>query len=206
MKKISLFFMALVLMLTLVGCGHKHAYQEKVVEATCTEKGYTEYTCECWDTYQDNEVAAKGHSYGEWTVVEEATEKETGLKERTCSVCNNLETEEIPMLEHVHSYKEKVVEPTCTADGYTEYKCACGHSYQDTVVPGGHVEEVLPAKAVTCTEDGLTEGKKCSRCREVLVAQEVIEAKGHVYGEWTVVKESTITEEGVREKVCECGD
>ena len=25
--------MALILMLTLVGCGHKHAYQEKVVEA-----------------------------------------------------------------------------------------------------------------------------------------------------------------------------
>ena len=206
MKKISLFFMALILMLTLVGCGHKHAYQEKVVEATCTEEGYTEYTCECGDTYQDNKVAAKGHSYGEWNVVEEATEKETGLKERTCSVCNHLESEEIPMLEHVHSYKEKVVEPTCTADGYTEYKCACGHSYQDTVVPGGHVEEVLPAKAVTCTEDGLTEGKKCSRCKEVLVAQEVIEAKGHVYGDWKVVKESTITEEGVREKVCECGD
>ena len=38
-----------------------------------------------------------------------------------------------------------------------------------------HVEEVIPGKAATCTEAGLTEGKKCSVCGEILVAQETVE-------------------------------
>ena len=44
-----------------------------------------------------------------------------------------------------------------------------------------HVEEIIPAVAATCTETGLTEGKKCSLCGQVTVAQEVIEALGHEY-------------------------
>ena len=35
----------------------------------------------------------------------------------------------------------------------------------------------------TCTETGLTEGKKCSVCGEILEAQKEISAKGHDYGE-----------------------
>ena len=163
MKKISLFFMALVLMLTLVGCGHKHAYQEKVVEATCIEEGYTEYTCECGDTYQDNKVAAKGHSYGEWTVVKEATEEEEGSKEKVCSVCNDKVTETIAKLEHTHKYSEEKVEATCTEAGYTVFTCACGHSYQgDNVAAKGHsFGEWTVLKEATITEEGLKE-RVCS--------------------------------------------
>lgn len=42
-----------------------------------------------------------------------------------------------------------------------------------------HQEEVLPAVAATCTEPGLTEGKRCTKCGKILVAQEEVPALGH---------------------------
>lgn len=67
---------------------HEHAYTSAVVNPTCTEKGYTKYTCECGDTYNADEVAATGHTFGAW--VEEIPSNCTtnGTKGHyTCSVC-----------------------------------------------------------------------------------------------------------------------
>jgi hypothetical protein len=62
----------------------------------------------------------------------------------------------------------------------------------------GHTEVVDSAVAPTCTESGLTEGKHCSVCKEVLVAQTKVDAKGH-----TEVVDSavapTCTESGLTE-------
>ena len=43
----------------------------------------------------------------------------------------------------------------------------------------GHTEVIDAAVAPTCTEAGKTEGKHCSVCNEVLVAQKDVDAKGH---------------------------
>ena len=63
-----------------------------------------------------------------------------------------------------------------------------------------HTEEVIPAKEATCTEKGLTEGKKCSSCGEIIVAQTEIPAKGHVE---TVIpgKPATCTESGIQDGI-----
>jgi len=45
-----------------------------------------------------------------------------------------------------------------------------------------HIEVIDPAKASTCTQTGLTEGKHCSVCGEVLVAQAVVPVKMHTPG------------------------
>ncbi len=56
----------------------------------------------------------------------------------------------------------------------------------ETEPPHVHVEEADAAVAPTCTETGLAEGKHCSDCGEVLVAQEEVPATGHAYAEeWT---------------------
>ena len=44
---------------------HVHSYTESVVNPTCTEKGYTTFTCACGDSYKGNEVDALGHSFSD---------------------------------------------------------------------------------------------------------------------------------------------
>ena len=42
---------------------------------------------------------------------------------------------------------------------------------------------MIPAVAATCTETGLTEGKKCTVCGEVLTEQQIVKALGHDFKE-----------------------
>ena len=70
----------------------------------------------------------------------------------------------------------------------------------------GHTEEIVAGTAATCTEDGLTDGKKCSVCGVTTVEQTAIAALGHT--EETVAgKAATCTEAGMTDgKKCSvCG-
>lgn len=153
--------------------------------ATCTEPGMTETVfCEACDTIlvEQKMIPARGHTWDEGIQTTDPTENATGIMTYNCTVCREIRTEEIPVLEHVHDYHPTVVAPTCMEQGYTTYTCACGDSYQDNyVTPLGHTEEIIAGKPASCTEPGLTEGKHCSVCNEVLKAQEVVEAIGHHY-------------------------
>lgn len=78
---------------------HTHSYTSVVVKPTCTEKGYTEYTCSsCHYSYKDNYVDAAGHKWGEWVRTTEPTMDSTGVETRECSVCHNKETKTIEKL------------------------------------------------------------------------------------------------------------
>ena len=80
----------------------------------------------------------------------------------------------------------------------------------DIVIPAyGHVLATIEGKEPTCTQTGLTEGKRCVSCNEIVEEQEVIPALGHAYreGEYEVTQEPTCTEEGMKECVCtRCGE
>ena len=97
MKKTLFIILVFTLLFTLSGCTHEHEYTEEVVAPTCTESGYTIFTCECGQTHNGLEVDALGHSFSEWTITKEATFEEKGSKERECSVCKEKEVEEIPV-------------------------------------------------------------------------------------------------------------
>ena len=122
---------------------HEHAYGEGVVTApTCTEAGYTTFTCECGYSYTGNAVDALGHDIIVDAAVD-ATCTATGLTAgEHCSRCDHVVAqEEIPALGHT----EEVVagkDATCTEAGLTEgKKCSvCGETLvaQEEIPATGH--------------------------------------------------------------------
>lgn len=100
---------------------------------------------------------------------------------------------EAEFIEHEHGWDEGVVasEPTCTENGVKTHTCTCGESYTETIFATGHAEVIDKGYDATDTENGLTDGKHCSVCGEVLVVQKVIPAKGQISTEGTAPTEPT---------------
>lgn len=94
--------------------------------------------------------------------------------------CNNQPAQD-PIPEHIHGFGEWYVSEnaTCTESGVRIRSCECGENQSEAIPANGHVEENLSAKESTCTETGLTEGKKCSICGEILAAQQEVPLKAH---------------------------
>lgn len=181
-----------------------HDYTEEVKEPTCTEQGYTTYTCtRCDYSHVDDYVEKSAHDY-EWTTTKEPTETEEGTKTGICKVCGYTITKAIPELNHKHNYTATVIEPTCTMGGYTLHVCTCEDTYTDNETPAlGHnyKEEIT---APTCTEQGFTT-YTCTRCENSFV-DDYIDALGHVPS--SAVEENrvepTTTTEGSYDSVVYC--
>lgn len=71
---------------------HEHSYTSVVTAPTCTEKGYTTYTCACGDSYIDAYVDALGHKFGEYISNGDATYEYDGTKTATCERCGATDT------------------------------------------------------------------------------------------------------------------
>ena len=84
---------------------------------------------------------------------------------------------------HAHAFGEwkTTKEPSCTEDGIETRTCSCGESEKETISAFGHTEETVPGTPATCTESGLTDGKKCTVCGEFTVNQEIIPALKHEF-------------------------
>ena len=180
-----------------------HAYEPTVTAPTCTEQGYTTNICVCGESYVSAYVGALGHT----EVIDAsvaATCTETGLTEgKHCSVCHEVLLAQTIVSAKGHTYKPTVTAPTCTEQGYTTNTCACGESYVSAYVGAlGHIEVVLEAVAPSCTATGLTEGKHCSACNQVLVAQKIVPVTDHSFGDWYQIKAPTETEKGEKRRDC----
>ncbi len=88
---------------------HVHTYDDGTVTApTCTEGGYTTYTCTiCGEEYTGNETEALGHSYDDGAVIA-ATCTENGSVTYTCKECGESYTETIAAPGHTSG--EAVIE------------------------------------------------------------------------------------------------
>lgn len=176
-------------------------------EATCTEEGYTGdlYCKDCKTTTQTgSSIPAKGHRWGQWKTTKSATCTAQGEETRECKKCGKTEERETKVLGHDWDEGKVTTPATCTKDGVRTYTCKrdASHTKQETIPKTEHTAVVVPAKAATCTETGLTEGKECKICGATLVEQKEIPALDHDWDDWKVTKEATCTETGVKTRTC----
>ena len=185
------------------------AVKENVVGSDCDSEGsYDEVVyctvCDAELSRTEKTVAVLGHTWVDATCT----------APKTCSVCNATEGEALG-----HTW----VDATCT----TPKTCSVCNATEGEAL--GHTEAVDAAVDATCTTAGKTEGKHCSVCNEVLVAQEEVAALGHkydnacdascnvcneqrtpaahTYGEWKTVVEATEEAAGSEERACTvCGN
>ncbi len=128
MKNVFQFLTAFILGFLIFGCEthHQHLYKKTIVKATCTEQGYTEFICECGDTYKENYTLKTEHIYTDWNIIKDASENEDGLKEHICE-CGDKQSEIILKLKHTHQYENGFCKcgevHNCE---YIDYKCECG--------------------------------------------------------------------------------
>ncbi|MCH5164876.1 MAG: leucine-rich repeat domain-containing protein [Clostridiales bacterium] len=120
------------------------------------------------------------HTSASYEITKHATCTEEGERTGVCTVCGETFTETIPMVDHYwHLLSAQAA--TCTQAGEEFYECvSCSKSDKRTLPALGHDDSVvIAAVPVSCVTDGWTEGKRCSRCEEIIVAPEKIPAVGH---------------------------
>ena len=149
-------------------CKHENLDVLSAKESTCTETGLTEgIKCSnCGEILLvQQEVSFKAHTEEIIPAVEPTCTK-TGLTEGVkCSECDKtlVAPEEAPLKAHTYDNDD---DATCNVCGYERY---CVH----------HNTETLEGKEPTCTSTGLTEGKRCVDCNEIVVAQTVVPLTKH---------------------------
>lgn len=138
--------------------------------ATCT----TDQTC----TVCGEVLAAKcGHDYT--SVVSTPTCIAKGYTTYTCTCGDSYVGDYVNA--KGHSYRGVITTaPDCTAKGVKTFTCSdCKDTYTEDVTALGHKETIIPAVPATCIETGMTQGKKCSVCGVILVAQTKIPIVAH---------------------------
>ena len=180
---------------------HTHDYKADVTPPSCTEEGYTTYTCTlCGHSYRDTYTPALGHSLGPAVCKQEPTCTEPGLQERACIRCGHSQPETIAPLGHAYDQGIVTQEPTCTSPGTTVYTCTrCGIRETQAISPLPHQygELVTPP---TCTEEGYTT-HTCSVCGNSYVDC-YVNPRGHSWDKGRVTTPPTPAKPGVKTYVC----
>ena len=211
--------MLVVLCLFLVACGEKTSPSINDSAKNTSD-----------ESKQSMEEATCLHVFGEWQTTKEATCKDLGKTKRVCTKCSAEEKETIPKTTNHKVIVDPMVESTCVKKGKTEGKhCSvcnyvivkqidlpiAAHTYDNDKdekcnvckhirdLSCKHTNIIIVNSIVpTCKSAGLTEGKKCSICNEILVPQKTVSALGHTGGEWITDKEATCTANGSKYQRC----
>lgn len=209
-----------------------HSYSETVIPPTCTDEGYTVFTCTvCGKTYEGDYVDALGHTEGEWRVTTAPDCDSTGIETNYCSVCGTgYKTRVADATGHDAGEWKVTIPAECENWGTESLLCtACGETITTRgIAPKGHGTtrtETTPAgcetagrEATICNDCGKElsfkvipeaghtpdrDNADCENDKVCTVCGTVLEEKtGHAWDLGTVTKEPTETEEGVLTYTC----
>ena len=94
--------------------GHLYNCDVVITSPTCTEVGYTTYTCDCGETsYIDNYIDATGHNYT-WYTISVVTCETDGVMLGECTVCGATDVKTTLKTGH------NIVDGVCQNCGYSE--------------------------------------------------------------------------------------
>ena len=140
----------------------------KIVDATCTEDGYTAEVCKCATPYERNKVvkpATSEHIFAEIVkaeyLVSAATCSNRAEYYKSCSACGGKSTEtfkqgELDANNHTGiTHIENAKEATCTEEGYTgDTVCECGTT-------------ILNGTTIAVSDHNRDENHKCTVCGHI---------------------------------------
>ena len=186
MKRTLLLLTCLILVLSLIGCGHAEPDPPPLVldPTESSSQASTEST-EKPEPTSETETSPLPTE----TETTEASETTEPTEEAACD----------------HNYRFKVTrEPTCSASGEKVFTCTlCGASYKEVLEPLAH-SYVETTKAPDCVNAGCTT-HRCKECGDTYT-DNYVPALGHDYGPWIIVQEPTAFKTGIAECSCSrCG-
>lgn len=161
----------------------------------------------CAAAYQSQHI----HSYT-WVSVKLPTCTEDGEERYICTgengCGNNFGVRGVKASGHTDGNWTVSKEPTCEEAGEETLLCSvCGEitEKRELAAPGHTDGQWVTSEAPTCTAAGVS-SLSCSVCGGLLKAK-AIPPLGHMYpGTWTVIREASCREEGIRKKRCSrCG-
>ncbi len=191
-------------------CGKAMKYPQKehtLVYERVSDTEHREYCSFCgYEELCEHEMSAP-------EMLSAPTFDENGYAITACSICEGKALMEVPKVDEQGSAlwtKTIVSEPSCEGFGEIRYDYANAPiSVFSYVEPHGH-EYVAIKKDATCTEDGISLHHKCTICNQTKESENeirVIEATGHVLGDWVQTKDPTLLDDGFRYRNCStCGE
>jgi len=206
---------------------HRCRYTAVVTEPTCTEKGYTTYTCRCGDSYVDDYVDALGHDFlnaawtsdetGHWHICarENCTVTDTKAahvwlsnncaEATSCGICAYAKAAG----QHTWDEGKVTTEPTCEAKGVKTFTCTtdkCGATKTEDVAATGHSwDEGKVTTEPTCTTKGVKTFTCKNGCGATKTEDVVIDATAHKWGEYKSNNNATCEEDGTKTAECANG-
>lgn len=186
-----------------------HNYKTEVTAPTCTEDGYTIYTCQndnCGKVTKSDVVKANGHKYS--AKVKDPTCESDGYTTFTCSICDDTYNDYFKDKTGHTVVTDEGKAATCTDTGLTEgsHCSTCGK-----VLEGQEITSALEHNfdngvvvEATCEKDGYTL-KTCTRC-DYEEKTDTVKAQGHIWCDEAkahVVTAPTCTTSGMTVFTCD---